>query len=106
VRRDAGAADAAARPVPARSSIRGHPPASAFVFGLGNVTWAAIQAFAEAPDFEHAPPVIQVAQAELAAPGTATGWGTNPAGQFGVACFVGVFEHPTITLRGPYRTGG
>ncbi len=81
-------------------------PVSALLFGLGDVTWPEIQAFARAPDFEHAPPVIQVAQAELAAPGTTTGWGTSPAGQFGVACAIGDFEHPTITLRGPFETAG
>jgi inosine-uridine nucleoside N-ribohydrolase len=78
-------------------------PASAFVFGLGDVTWPEIQAFARAPDFEHAPPVIPVAQAELTGSGTTTGWGTTPAGQFGVACAIGDFEHPTITLRGPFQ---
>jgi pyrimidine-specific ribonucleoside hydrolase len=78
---------------------------TAAVFGLGEVTWPEIQAFARAPDFEHAPPVIQVAQAELASPGTSTGWGTTPAGQFGVACAIGDFDHPRITLRGPFETG-
>jgi hypothetical protein len=54
----------------------------------------------------HAPPVIEVASAGLLTPGTTTGWGTTPAGQFGVACAVGEFEHPRITLRGPFETGG
>jgi inosine-uridine nucleoside N-ribohydrolase len=81
-------------------------PASAIVFGLGEVSWAEVQAFVKAPDFEHAPPVIQVAEADLAAPGTTTAWGTVPEGQFGVVCLVGDFEAPAITLRGPFEAGG
>jgi hypothetical protein len=81
-------------------------PVSAFMFGVGDVTWPEIQAFVKEPDFEHAPPVIQVAETDLAAPGTSTAWGTTPAGQFGVACAVGDFEQPTITLRGPFETTG
>ena len=87
-----------------RSEVDG--PASAVVFGLGNVSWAELEGFVKAPDFEHTPPVIQVAQTDLAAPGATTGWGSAPPGQLGVACLVGGFEHPTITLRGPFATAG
>jgi pyrimidine-specific ribonucleoside hydrolase len=86
-----------------RSEVAG--PASAAVFGLGDVTWAEIQAFAEAPDFEHAPPVILGPQADLATTGSSTAWGRVPAGQFAVACAVGDFATPTITVRGPFQAG-
>jgi inosine-uridine nucleoside N-ribohydrolase len=80
--------------------------ATAAVFGLGHVSWAELEAFARAPDFEHVPPVIEVPSAGLLGPGTTTGWGSKPAGQFGVACAIGEFEHPSVMLRGPFETGG
>jgi inosine-uridine nucleoside N-ribohydrolase len=80
-------------------------PASAIVFGLGEASWSEVQAFAKAPDFEHPPPVVPAAQANLAASGTATAWGNVPAGVFGVGCAVGDVANPSITLRGPFQTG-
>lgn len=83
-----------------RSSI--DQPASTLVFGLAGIAWSTIEAFAKAPDFEHPPPVHEIAAADLEAAGSSSAWGDASAGPIGVACAVGPFDRPSITLRGPF----
>ena len=78
-------------------------PASAIAFGLGALSWADVEDFVAAPDFEHPPAVDQVASATVEASGSATAWGDAGGGPMGVVCLAGSFERPAILLRGPFQ---
>jgi pyrimidine-specific ribonucleoside hydrolase len=80
-----------------------HEPISTFVFGTAGIDWSLIEAFAAAPDYEHAPAVAVVASVSVAGPGSTTGWGDLRGGPLGVACAFGDPQAPRILLRGPFE---
>ena len=83
-----------------------------FVFELGSVAWADIEAFvADPPGARRSPPpVVPVADVVVEASSSATGYGEAPAGELGVAC---VTPNPTqddpdefrAILAGPFPIG-
>ena len=75
----------------------------ALLFGLNDVTWAELEAFAADPDFENPPAVQSVAAVFLEAPGSGTAYGNVTEGPLGVACLRGDFAAPSIMLRGPFE---
>lgn len=75
----------------------------ALLFGMNDVTWAELEAFAANPDFENPPAVQSVAAVFLEAPGSGTAYGNVTEGPLGVACLLGEFSAPSIMLRGPFE---
>lgn len=80
-------------------------PASVITFNLGALTWADLEAFVAAPDFEHPPAVDQIAATMMEGSGSATALGEAGAGPMGLVCLTGNFERPAILLRGPFQVG-
>lgn len=80
-------------------------PAGAVVFELGELTWAEVEAYTVDYDPSNNPPVTVIAQLNLEAGASGTGYGSSPAGTLGVACFTGTPEAPSIKLAGPFPVG-
>lgn len=80
-------------------------PGGVVVFELAKLTWAEVEAYTVDYDPANNPPVTVVAQLNLDAGASSTGYGTSPAGTIGVACFTGSQDAPTIKLVGPFAVG-
>jgi inosine-uridine nucleoside N-ribohydrolase len=72
-------------------------------FGVGAWTWAQLEAFAEAPNFDEQPPIVEIAYLGVGPGRSGSAHGEAPAGQVGVACLSGAVEAPTIMLAGPFE---
>jgi pyrimidine-specific ribonucleoside hydrolase len=106
-----GQCTASLTPEPARAGVLGLQATAggtgegvAAVFGLGDLTWPEIIAFAAAPDFEHPPPLVEIASVYFGPDArTGTAYGDAEPGMIGIACVSGNFEAPTILLAGPFE---
>jgi inosine-uridine nucleoside N-ribohydrolase len=87
-----------------KASVGGTGEGLAVVFGLGDLSWPEIVAFAAAPDFEHPPPLVEIASVYFGADArTGTAYADAGPGTIGIACVSGDFEAPTIVLAGPFE---
>jgi inosine-uridine nucleoside N-ribohydrolase len=88
-----------------KASAEGAGEGLAAVFGLGDLAWPDVVAFAAAPDFEHPPPLVEIASIYLGPDvRSGTAYADADPGMIGIACLSGDFEaSPTILLAGPYE---